>query len=45
VHESKKGGAKDAYLLDAATSDLRDEWVKAFKCAACTHANMQKHVQ
>ena len=31
VHENKKGGSKDSYLLEASTAASRDAWVAAFK--------------
>ncbi len=32
VHEGKKGAAKDSYLLDASTTDMRDAWIISFRC-------------
>ena len=41
VHENKKGGSKDSYLLDASTAAARDAWMLAFKALHQLACNAQ----
>ena len=41
VHENKKGGSKDSYLLDASTAAASDAWMLAFKALHQLACNAQ----